>query len=355
MKENKISLKELADLVEGTLVGDGDITVKNLDSLDAAGAEDITFLVKKTEAGRLKKTQAACAIVPQALNEELPLPVIKVKDPYLASAIIHNRLLETEWIPAGIHERAYVGDNCTISENVSIGPLVAIGNRVTVGERVTVEPGVVLGDDVVIGDDTLIKANVTVAEKCSVGNRVIIHSGTVIGSDGYGYATDSMGNHVKRPQVGKVRIDDDVEIGSNVSIDRGTLGDTWIQSGAKIDNQVQIAHNVVVGPNSLLVAQVGIAGSTTLGRNVVLGGQVGVNGHIHLDDQVMVAASSGIHNSQPKGMKLGGTPAIPIKNWAKATAVFAKLPEMYSEFRKIKKIVANLQSRLEQSDSGDRK
>jgi UDP-3-O-[3-hydroxymyristoyl] glucosamine N-acyltransferase len=230
---------------------------------------------------------------------------------------------------------------------------VAVGNNVTIGERVTLEPGVVLDDDVVLGDDVLLKANVTVANGCIIGNRVTIHSGTVIGSDGYGYATDNMGNHVKRPQVGKVKIDDDVEIGSNVSVDRGAFGDTWIQSGVKIDNQVQVAHNVVVGPNSLLVAQAGIAGSTTLGRNVVLGGKVAVNGHIHLDDQVMVAASSGIHNSQPKGAKVGGTPAIPIKTWAKATAVFAKLPEMYSEFRKLKKVVAKLQERLEKSDSGD--
>lgn len=341
-----ISIKEIAILVDGTLEGDGERMVKDLKSIEVAGSEDATFLVKVKEAERLHKSGAGCALVPLNLEGDFTLPLIRVKDPYLASALLHNKLLEKEWVSDGVHPRAFVGEGCTIPDEVSIGPLATLGNRVTLGKRVTIEPGVVVGDDVVIGDDVVLKANVTIAGGCTIGKRVTIHSGTVVGSDGYGYATDSLGNHVKRPQVGAVRIDEDVEIGSNVSIDRGAFGDTWIQSGAKIDNQVQIAHNVVVGPNSLIVAQVGIAGSTTLGRNVVLGGQAGVSGHIHLDDRVMVAASSGVHNSQPAGAVIGGTPAIPVKGWAKATAVFAKLPEFYSEFRKMKKTVAALQERL---------
>jgi UDP-3-O-[3-hydroxymyristoyl] glucosamine N-acyltransferase len=229
---------------------------------------------------------------------------------------------------------------------VTIGALAVIGNRVTIGKRVCIEPGTVVGDDVIIGDDVTLKANVTIYEKCLLANRIIIHSGTVIGSDGYGYATDPLGNHVKKPQVGRVRIDEDVEIGAIACIDRGAFGDTWIQAGAKIDNQVQVAHNVVIGPNSLIVAQVGIAGSTILGRNVVLGGQAGINGHIHLDDQTMVAAGSGVHGSLPKKSMVGGVPAIPIKKWAKATAVYARLPEFYSDFRKMTKQIAMLQDKL---------
>jgi UDP-3-O-[3-hydroxymyristoyl] glucosamine N-acyltransferase len=225
---------------------------------------------------------------------------------------------------------------------VSIGPLAVLGNRVTIGERVTIEAGAVLGDDVEIGDDSTIHANVAVYEKCRIGKRVTIHSGTVIGSDGFGYAANERGEHIKRPQVGIVQIDDDVEIGANTCIDRAAYGVTWIKSGVKIDNLVQVAHNVVVGENSLLVAQVGIAGSTTLGRNVVLGGQAAVNGHITIGDQVMVAARGGVHNDQPKGAVLGGAPAFPIRQWAKACAVFAKLPELQATVRKNSKAIAEL-------------
>ena len=343
MTNRAIPLAEVAEIVHGELCGDAARTICNLAALESAGPDDLTFLVKAAELDRLERSGAGAALVPLTVNRGLPLPVIRVKDPYLASAIIHNHLLKKEFRARGIHPRAYVGQDCEISGEVTIGPLVAIGDRVKIGRRVTIEPGTVIGDDVRVGDDVILKANVTIAESCLVGDRVIIHSGTVIGSDGYGYATDSMGNHVKRPQVGRVRIDDDVEIGSNVSVDRAAFGDTWIQSGAKIDNQVQIGHNVVIGPNCLIVAQVGIAGSTTLGRNVVLGGQVGLNGHIHLEDQVMVAAGSGVHRSLAKGAKVGGVPAIPIRDWAKATAVYARLPEIYSELKKLRNAVTQLQ------------
>ncbi|PID55729.1 UDP-3-O-(3-hydroxymyristoyl)glucosamine N-acyltransferase [candidate division KSB3 bacterium] len=342
-----IALHVVAELVQGTLEGDGDITISGMNGLEAAGSEEITFLAHAKEAARLTTTKAACALVPLDLTDPQPLPVIRVANPYLASAIVHNKLLEREFQATGIHPRAFVGDDCQIADEVSVGPLVAIGNRVVIGQRVTLEPGVVIGDDVMIGDDCVLKANVSIAERCKIGNRVIIHSGTVIGSDGYGYATDAMGNHIKRPQVGTVRIDDVVEIGAGVTIDRGAFGETWIQSGGKIDNQVHLAHNVVVGPNALLVAQVGIAGSTTLGRNVVLGGQTAVKDHIQLGDRVMAAARSGIHNSQPDGAQVGGAPAIPVKIWGKATAVFAKLPEMYRELRALKKAVAALEKRFE--------
>jgi UDP-3-O-[3-hydroxymyristoyl] glucosamine N-acyltransferase len=348
MKIKTICLADIAEMVGGELVGEGSVTISNLASLDAAGAEDLTFLVKNSESARLEQSQAGAALVPASFSITPAIPVVKVKDPYLASAIVHNHLLKKPFQAKGIHPRAFIGSDCQIAAEVTIGPLVAIGDRVKIGAGVTIEPGTVISDDVCIGDETYLKANVTIGEGCIIGNKVVIHSGTVIGSDGYGYATDAMGFHVKRPQVGKVRIDDDVEIGSNVSIDRGAFGDTWIQSGVKIDNQVQIAHNVVVGPNSLIVAQVGIAGSTTLGRNVVLAGKVAVNGHIHLDDQVMVAAGSGVHSSLPKGSRVAGLPAIPLKNWAKASTVFAKLPDLYRELKQIRKAVSDLQDKMQE-------
>lgn len=347
MVEQSVRLDRLAEMVDGRLFGDGSVAIRGLASLDGAGPDDLTFMVKPKDIDKLKQSRAGAALVPVNLEEDPGVPVIRVKDPYLASAIIHNFLLAKPFEARGVHPRAHVGDACTMGTQVSIGPLVVIGDRVQIGERVTVEPGTVIGDEAVIGDDSTLKANVTIAKGCVLGKSVIIHSGTVIGSDGYGYATDATGNHVKRPQVGIVRIDDDVEIGANVCVDRGAFGDTWIKSGVKIDNQVQVAHNVVVGENSLLVAQVGIAGSTTLGRNVVLGGKAAIKGHVYLEDQVMVAAGSGVHTNLSRGAVVGGMPAIPVKKWAKACSVFARLPELYSDLRRLKKEVAILQEKRE--------
>jgi UDP-3-O-[3-hydroxymyristoyl] glucosamine N-acyltransferase len=189
-----------------------------------------------------------------------------------------------------------------------------------------------------------------VADRCVIGRRVILHHGAVIGSDGFGFATDRMGVHYKKPQVGTVQIDDDVEIGANACVDRAAFGTTWIKSGARIDNLVMVGHNVVVGENSILVAQVGISGSTTLGRNVVLGGKVGVAGHLHLGDQVMAAAMSGIHSNLPNGAIVGGAPAFEAKSWSRATAAFSRLPDMVKEMRRLRKEVDRLSGLLESSE-----
>ena len=337
-----VSLRQLAELVQGELVGNGEVQIHELNDLETAGQGAISFLAQAKIAAALESTTAAAVIVPLAI-ETAAMPIIRVRDPYLAAALIHNFLLATPFLATGVHSKAHVGDQTVVPEQISIAPLAVIGQRVRLGRRVTIESGAVIGDDVQIGDDTRIMANVTVRHDCRIGCRVTIHPGTVIGSDGYGYATDIRGCHVKRPQVGIVQIDDDVEIGANVCIDRATFGKTWIKAGTKIDNLVQVAHNVVVGENCLLVAQVGIAGSTSLGRNVVLGGQSGLSGHIQLDDMVMVAAQAGVHNNQPRGAVIGGTPAIPMKKFARVVAAMGKLPEIISELRRMRKEIAALQ------------
>lgn len=342
MTEKIRSIDDLAEMVKGEVSGDKKVFIRGFAPLETAGPEDISFLANAKKADLLEKTKAGAVIVPLGVEQSDKIPLIRVKDPYLAVAIIHSFFVQTPFQAKGIHPRACVGEQCLFGKEVSIAPLAVVGDRVRIGERVRIEAGAVLGDDVELGDDTTIKANVTIYNGSKIGKRVTIHSGTVIGSDGYGYSANERGEHIKRPQVGIVQIDDDVEIGANCCIDRAAYGRTWIKSGVKIDNLVQVAHNVVVGENSLLVAQVGLAGSTILGRNVVMGGQSATAGHLTIGDQVMVAARGGVHNDQPKGAVLGGAPAIPIRQWAKASAIFAKLPELQTKIRNNSKAIAEL-------------
>jgi UDP-3-O-[3-hydroxymyristoyl] glucosamine N-acyltransferase len=337
------SIRQLAELVGAQVVGDGEVRIHALNGIEYAQPGEITFVLDKKQLPLLERCRASACIVPQGA-EYGDLPLIVAEQPSVAAAQIHTALLHRPFTASGVHPSAVVGTDCTIPEAVSIGPLVCLGNKVVLGERVTIHPGVVIGDGVCIGDDTIIHANVTVAQGCTIGQRVILHHGVVIGSDGFGFATDRLGRHYTKPQVGTVRIDDDVEIGANSCVDRAAFGTTWIKSGVRIDNLVMVAHNVVVGENSILVAQVGIAGSTTLGRNVVLGAKAGVAGHLHLGDQVMAAAMSGIHNNQPKGSVVGGAPAFEVKSWGRATAAYSRLPEMVKEVRRLRKEMEQLQA-----------
>lgn len=348
MENKTITVDKLAELVNGEVIGDGSLMVSGFAPLAGASSTEISFLVKAKDSVEIDSTSAGAVVVPQGVTGEYSVPLVVVRDPYLAAAHIHNYFLETPFIAGGIHERAVVGSDCILGSEITIGPLAVIGERVTLGERVVLEPGAVLGDDVTVGDDCTICSNVTIYKGCIIGNRVTIHSGTVVGSDGYGYAVNEKGEHIKRPQVGIVRIGDDVEIGSNSCIDRAAYGETWIKSGCKIDNLVQIAHNVVIGENSLIVAQVGISGSTTLGRNVVMGGQSATTGHITIGDQVMIAARGGVHANLEKGAVVGGTPAIPVRQWAKSCAVFSKLPELQKLVKNNRKAIEAIERCREQ-------
>jgi len=339
--DKTISLEKLAEMVDGEIVGDASVEVSGFGPLDSAGPRDISFVVNPRYVGQVPGSGAAAFLIKDDIELTGPT-VVKVGNPYLASAIIQNYFLEKPFVAQGIHDSAVIGEGCTIDEDISIGRNAVIGNRVTLGTRVAIAAGVVVGDDVVIGDDTSIRANATIEYGCELGSGVTIHANTVIGSDGYGYATDKKGNHVKRPQLGTVRIGDDVEIGSNCSIDRAAFGVTWIKSGVKIDNLVQIGHNSVIGENSLLVSQVGISGSVTLGRNVVFGGKAGAAGHQHIGDGTMVAGGSGVHGDHPAGSQLAGSPAFNAKLWFRAASLFSKLPELYKDVRRIKKELATL-------------
>lgn len=341
MAREKKRLAELAALVQGELVGDPEVLIGGVADFDNAGSGDITFVADLKRGARLGECKASAIIVPASVAE-ISSPAIRVKNPYLAVALIHSLFVEEPFVATGIDARAVIGVDCHIPAEVSISPLAYVGNRVRLGQRVTLHPGVVVYDDAVIGDDVMLYGNVTIGRGCHLGSRVIVHSGAVIGSDGFGYATDGSGRHFKRPQVGMVRIDDDVEIGANTCIDRATFGTTWIKRGTKIDNLVQLGHNVVIGEDALIVAQVGMAGSVTTGNNVVLGGQVGLGGHIHLGDRAMIAAKSGVHSNLEPGSIVAGIPAIPHKTWLRSSAAYAKLPEMVRELRELRRQVAEL-------------
>lgn len=334
-----VHTSELAELVQGELEGDGSLLIEGFAPIDTAGPKEISFIADQKKMHLLEKSRAGAVLVPFAEEMSFAGALIRVKNPNLAGAIIHNFFQQKPFKAKGIDPRAAIGENCKISGVVTISPFAVVGDGAIIGERVFVGPGAVIGEGVMIGADCCIHANVTIYAHCLLGEKVIVHSGTVIGADGYGYAVNERGEHIKRPQVGIVRIEDDVEIGANSCIDRATFGETVIGRGTKIDNLVQVAHNVEVGENCLLVSQVGISGSTVLGRNVVMGGQSATAGHVRIADQTMIAARAAIHSNTSKGAVLGGTPAIPAKQWAKCCAVYNRLPEMQRQLRKNSKIV----------------
>lgn len=349
------TLQELASLVDGELSGNPDLQIRGLNGLEYAAADEITFITSEKKADELTGCKAGAVIVPR-MEIDIDMPCIKVENPDLAAAVIHNHFLRKDFQAKGILQPTCMGENCHIPEKVTIGPMVSIGDRVAIGENVTIHPGVIIGSDCVIGDDTVVHANVSIADRSIIGDRVILHAGVSIGSDGFGYATDKQGQHHKRPQVGNVRIDDDVEIGANSCVDRAAFGTTRIRSGVKIDNQVMVAHNVDIGENSILVAQTGIAGSTTLGKNVVLAAKAGVAGHITLGDRCLVAAMSGVHNNLKDDSVVGGHIAFDIKKWRRANASFARLPEMIKELRVLRKQVDQLLKELGRGeDRSDKK
>lgn len=333
----KITLGELAALVGGSLEGDPSIEVGGIASLEEAQEGEISFLAEMKNVSRLEKTQATAIIAPCQLPP-FPKPVIRTPNPYLAFVKVQVFFAHKPYLPLGIDSRACVCPGAEIGKDVSIYPYVYIGEESKIGDRVVLYPGVYVGPKVQLGEDSILYPNVVVMERCLIGKRVIIHAGTIIGSDGFGFVLEE-NRHIKIPQVGIVQVDDDVEIGANCTIDRATMGKTWIKRGVKTDNLVHIAHNVVIGEDTLLVAQVGIAGSTKIGNRVALGGQVGVVGHITIGDDVKVGAQSGVAQDVPAGQIISGTPAIPHRDWLRAQAVFSKLPE-------IKRIISALEKRI---------
>lgn len=343
-----VPLHELANAIQATVQGSTDMLISGIAQLDGATSSDLSFVVKPTLHQAAKSSLAAAFVVTQPIPDD-PRPQLIVANPLVAIATLAQRFFVPPLPPRGIHPTAILGVEGRIGPEVSIGALVTIGDRAQIGSRVTIHAGVHIGSDVVIGDDCILYPHVSLLDQCVLGNRVVVHSGTVIGSDGFGYAQLD-GRHHKIPQLGNVVLEDDIELGANVTIDRGTFGSTKIKRGTKIDNQVQIAHNVVIGEDCILVAQVGIAGSTNLGNNVMIGGQAGLVDHITVGDNVRIAAGSGVTNDVTAGFIVGGRPAVDHATWRKSQVIQYQLPELRKELLSLRKRLAFLESRLNETD-----
>ena len=339
------TLREIAKLIGGRVVGNGDILITGASGIREAAEGDITFLANPKYSSLMDKTRAA-AIVTCAQAQKTIKPVILIDNPSLAFAKIISMFIPDEvGHPKMIDYTVIMGTNVSLGTDVAIGPYTVIGDNVTIGDNVIIYAGCYIGHQAKIGAKTLIYPQVSIRERVNIGCRVIIHSGTVIGSDGFGFAT-IQGTHHKIPQVGTVEIGDDVEIGANVTIDRARFDRTVIGRGTKIDNLVQIAHNVVIGENSLVVAQVGISGSTIIGNNVTLGGQAGLVGHITVGDNAIVTAQTGVAKSVPADTMVSGYPARPFMTTQRVNASLQNLPKLFDLVKELKKKIEALEAKV---------
>jgi UDP-3-O-[3-hydroxymyristoyl] glucosamine N-acyltransferase len=309
--------------------------VQRVSGIEEAGPGDLTFVANPKYVGRLETTRASAVILSPDL--ETPLPSLLSANPYLsfaqAVALLHPQPAPTP----GVHPTAVVDRSAALGEGVHVGALAVVGPRVRVGARTVLHPHVVLYADVEVGDDCLLHSGVQVRERCRLGHRVIVQNGAVLGGDGFGFAKDAQGRYQKIPQVGIVVVEDDVEIGALTAVDRAALGETRIGRGTKIDNLVQVGHSVTIGRDTVVAGQVGIAGSTRIGERVILAGQVGIVGHLTVGDGAIVTAQTGIGSTVSPGAVVSGSPAIENRVWLRATAAFAKLPELLKRVRALER------------------
>ena len=340
MKGKTMNLGDIAVKVGGKVKGNASIEIIDVRSLDNAGKGHITFLTEKKLVDKLKVSKASAVLVDR--EQEIDIAQVVTPNPMLAFARLMAHFHPEPRPKPGIDPTVVLGENVTLGKRVTLSPLVCIGNNVRIGDDTVFHPGVVIGDDCAIGDNAVLHSNVTLYRDTTLGNHVTLHSGVVVGADGFGYALDEKGQHVKINQSGNVIIEDYVEVGANSCIDRAAMGATLIKEGTKIDNLVQVAHNCTIGEHSILVAQVGVAGSCTLGHHVVLAGQAGVSDHVTLGDQVTLAARSVATRDIESDGTLGGFPAVSINTWKKYVTIFPKLPDLVRRIRELENRLSDI-------------
>lgn len=342
----EFSAHQIAEMLGGTVEGNPDATVNTLAKIEEGKPKSLSFLANPKYTHFIYSTEATIVIVGNDFKAEEPIKdsctLIRVEDAYASFGKLLEAYNQIKNNKVGIDKQTSISESAILGENLYIGAFTAIGDKVTIGDNVKLYPGCYIGDNVTIGANTTIFADVKIYSDCVVGAECMIHAGVVIGADGFGFAPNAENQYNKVPQIGNVILEDHVEVGANTSIDRATLGSTIIRKGVKLDNLVQVAHNVEVGENTVIAAQTGIAGSTKIGKNCMIGGQVGFAGHLTIGENVKIAAQSGIGSNIKDNEIVQGSPAFPIGDYKRSYVMFRNLPQMNTELRQLKSEVSEL-------------
>ena len=343
----EFTAKQIAAYIGGEIVGDENATVSTFAKIEEGMPGALSFLSNPKYTAYIYDTQSSIVLVNSDFVPEKPIKATLIKTANAYESLAKLMMLYESVKPKkrGISSMASVAESATIGENVYIGPFVYVGEKAVVGDNTIIEANASVGDGASVGSDCILYNNVTIYHGCKVGNRCILHAGSVVGSDGFGFAPSANG-YDKIPQIGIAILEDDVELGANTCIDRATMGATVIKRGVKLDNLVQVAHNVVIDEHTVMAAQCGVAGSTKIGSWCMMGGQTGISGHIQIGNQVKVGGHSAITNSVKDGKAVMGYPAFDHTQFARASVVFKKLPEMYREMDTLKKEIESLKQQL---------
>ncbi len=335
----KFTAEQIAGILEGEVVGNPNAEVFKLSKIEEGTKGSLTFLANPKYQSFIYSTQATITIVNKSFEpeQELTTTLIKVEDAYKAFSKLLEYYNQVKLMKSGIEQPSVISENVEYGENLYLGSFCYLGKNVKIGNNVKIYPNTFIGDNVVIGDNCLFFAGVRIYSETEIGNNCTIHSGSIIGSDGFGFAPTEDGSYNKVPQIGNVILEDNVEIGACTTIDRATLGSTIIRKGVKLDNQIQIAHNVEIGENTVIAAQTGIAGSTKIGKNCLIGGQVGFAGHIVIGDNVRIQAQSGVGKNVKDGDTIQGSPSFNYGDWNKSYVHFRNLPKIVADLEEIKK------------------
>ena len=334
----KFTAAQIAGILEGEVIGNPDAVVFKLAKIEEGTEGSLTFLANPKYVNFIYTTQATITIVNNDFvpENELATTLIKVEDAYQSFSKLLEYYNQVKLMKSGIEQPSVISENVTYGEQLYLGSFSYVGKNVTIGNNVKIYPNCFIGDNVSIGDNCIFFAGVKIYSETEIGNNCNFHSGCVVGSDGFGFAPTEEGTFSKIPQIGNVIIEDDVEIGANTTIDRATLGITLIRKGVKLDNHIQIAHNVEIGENTVIAAQTGIAGSTKIGSNCLIGGQVGIAGHLTIGNNVRVQAQSGIGKNIPDGEIIQGSPAFNYSDFSKSYVHFRNLPKIVSDLEELK-------------------
>ena len=341
----KFTAQQLASYLSGEIEGHPDVSVNNLSKIEEGQPGTLTFLANPKYASFIYTTKASIVLVNKDFVPEFPLEatLIHVEDAYQSLAKLLTLVDQAKTRKTGIASPVAIDATATLGENIYIGSFACVGEQSQIGNNSQIFPHVFIGDRVKIGNNCILYPGVKIYDDCAIGNNCILQAGAIIGGDGFGFAPKGSGDYQKIPQIGNVIIEDDVEIGANTTVDRATMGSTIVRHGVKLDNMIQVAHNVEIGENTVIAALTGIAGSTKLGKNCMIGGQVGFAGHIHIADGIQIGAQSGIGNNLTDNTTpYLGTPTLPVKQFARAHVIFKKLPELALEVSKLRKELEEL-------------